>query len=106
MDKNYNSFAPNNSYNTKNQSFYFSYEKGEKNQNPNSSYTVNLNMSSKDSNIRFIKNMDGDSNNNAFDLEILPKNETKDQAINEDAEKDNFSLNKIFNNPNYNKIKL
>ena len=105
MDKNYNSFAPNNSYNTKNQSFYFSYEKGEKNQNPNSSYTVNLNMSSKDSNIRVIKNMEDDSNNNAIDLlkEILPKNETKDQAINEDAEKDNFSLNKIFNNPNYNK---
>ena len=49
--------------------------------------------------------MDDDSNNNTFNplKEILPKNETKDQAINEDAEKDNFSLNKIFNNPNYNK---
>ena len=81
------------------------YEKNEKNPKQNSSYTINLNMSSKDSNIRVIKNMDDDSNSNAFDLlkEILPKNETKDQAINEDAEKDNFSLNKIFNNPNYNK---
>ena len=62
-------------------------------------------MSSKDSNIRVIKNMEDDFNNNDFDLlkEILPKNETIDQAINECAKKDNFSLKKIFNNPNYNK---
>ena len=94
----------NNSYNIKSQNFYFSEGKSEQNKESSPSYAFNLNMSSGNSNIRFVKNIGADSHNSALDIskEKLPQHETIGQILSQDTKKYNFSFNKILYNPNYN----
>lgn len=79
---------PNNLFNNKNQSFYFSYGKSPKDQKQDSSYSFDLNISSKNSDIKVTNNINEDSNNNIYQARV--------HGIN-DAKVDYFSLTDIIN---------